>query len=48
MESRLRNVVKAANLPAAAEDTMLNMGHVKIVLQVLSRDGNLGPSVLVR
>ncbi|KAM0513965.1 hypothetical protein ACHAPE_007320 [Trichoderma viride] len=32
---QIKNVVKAANLPVAGEDTTLDMEHVKIVLQVM-------------
>lgn len=42
---QIKNVVKAAKLLAAAENTALDMEHVKIVLQVMRREGNLGPRV---
>lgn len=37
---QIKNVAKAANLT-----TLEDMEHVKIVLQVVRREGNLGPSV---
>lgn len=42
---QIKNVVKAVKLLPAAEDTTLDMEHVKIVLQVMRREGNIGPNV---
>lgn len=38
---QIKNVVKAAKLLAAADETALDASHINIVLQVMKREGNI-------